>query len=84
MNLRDLKDMVALAEHRHFGCAADACFVSHPTLSTQLKKLEKILGVTLVERNRRRVVITPVGESIVAQAGAVLGGVDRLLRKRTF
>ncbi|MYG13276.1 MAG: LysR family transcriptional regulator, partial [Gammaproteobacteria bacterium] len=65
MNLRDLKYLVALAEHRHFGRAADACFVSQPTLSTQLKKLEETLGVTLIERNRRRVILTPVGESIV-------------------
>ena len=80
MNLRDLKYLVALAEHRHFGRAADACFVSQPTLSTQLKKLEETLGVTLIERNRRRVILTPVGETIVAQAGTVLRSVDQLLR----
>ena len=80
MNLRDLKYLVALAEHRHFGRAADACFVSQPTLSTQLKKLEETLGVTLIERNRRRVILTPVGKSIVAQAGTVLQNVDQLLR----
>lgn len=80
MNLRDLKYLVALAEHRHFGRAADACFVSQPTLSTQLKKLEETLGVTLIERNRRRVILTPVGESIVAQADTVLRSVDQLLR----
>ncbi|MYH16959.1 MAG: LysR family transcriptional regulator [Gammaproteobacteria bacterium] len=80
MNLRDLKYLVALAEHRHFGRAADACFVSQPTLSTQLKKLEETLGVTLIERNRRRVILTPVGESIVAQADTVLQNVDQLLR----
>ena len=80
MNLRDLKYLVALAEHRHFGRAADACFVSQPTLSTQLKKLEETLGVTLIERNRRRLILTPVGETIVAQAGTVLRSVDQLLR----
>ena len=50
MNLRDLKYLVALADHRHFGKAADASFVSQPTLSTQIRKLEDELGVALVER----------------------------------
>ena len=49
MNLRDLRYLVAVAEHRHFGRAAEACFVSQPTLSTQLKKLEETLGVMLIE-----------------------------------
>ena len=51
MNLRDLQYLVAVAEHRHFGKAAEACYVSQPTLSTQLKKLEQELGVDLIERN---------------------------------
>ena len=55
MNLRDLKYLVALADHRHFGRAAAACFVSQPTLSTQIRKLEDELGVALVERAPRRV-----------------------------
>ena len=50
MNLRDLKYLVALADHKHFGRAAAACYVSQPTLSTQIKKLEDELGVPLVER----------------------------------
>ena len=48
MNLRDLRYLIAVAEHRHFGRAAEACAVSQPTLSTQLKKLEAYLGVTLI------------------------------------
>ena len=79
MNLRDLRYLVAVAEHRHFGRAAAACFVSQPTLSTQLKKLEQTLGVTLIERTNRQVMLTPVGESIVAQAQRVLGEVNRLV-----
>src|SRR3546814_4320845 len=55
MNLRDLKYFVALAEHLHFGRAAAACFVSQPTLSTPIRKLEEELGVALVERAPRRV-----------------------------
>lgn len=79
MNLRDLKYLVAVAEHRHFGRAAQACFVSQPTLSTQLKKLEEELHVTLVERGHRQVMLTPVGESIVRQAQRVLREVNQLV-----
>lgn len=80
MNLRDLKYLLAVAEHRHFGRAAEACFVSQPTLSTQLKKLEEFLGVVLVERTNRQVLLTPVGERIVAQAAVVLREVDEIQR----
>lgn len=79
MNLRDLRYLVAVAEHRHFGRAAEACFVSQPTLSTQLKKLEEFLGVVLVERNNRQVMLTPVGETIVAQAERVLRETNQLV-----
>ena len=64
MNLRDLRYLVALAEHRHFGRAAEASFVSQPTLSTQIKKLEDELGVALVERTPRKVLLTEVGREI--------------------
>lgn len=80
INLRDLKYLVAVAEHRHFGMAAEACHVSQPTLSTQLKKLERFLGVTLVERAQRQTLLTPVGEAIVAQAQRVLHAADELVR----
>ena len=79
MNLRDLRYLVAVAEHRHFGRAAAACFVSQPTLSTQIKKLEQTLGVTLIERTNRQVMLTPVGQTIVGQAQRVLGEVNRLV-----
>ena len=61
VNLRDLRYLVAVAEHKHFGRAAQACFVSQPTLSTQLKKLEETLGVTLIERSNRQVMLSPAG-----------------------
>ena len=65
MNLRDLKYLIALADLRHFGKAADACFVSQPTLSTQVRKLEEELGVPLVERAPRKVMLTPTGQDVV-------------------
>ncbi len=78
MNLRDLKYLVAVAEHRHFGRAAEACFVSQPTLSTQLKKLEETLGVTLIERSNRQVMLAAEGEKIVEQAQRILAEVNIL------
>lgn len=72
MNLQELTYFVAVAEHRHFGRAAQACNVSQPTLSGQLLKLEQQLGVTLFERNNRRVWITPVGEQILEHARRAL------------
>ncbi|EGW53392.1 LysR substrate-binding domain-containing protein [Candidatus Endoriftia persephonae] len=68
MNLRDLSYLVAVAETGHFGRAAERCFVSQPTLSNQIKKLEKSLGVTLFERTNRSVRVTPVGEVIIEHA----------------
>jgi LysR family hydrogen peroxide-inducible transcriptional activator len=79
MNLRDLRYLVAVAEHQHFGRAAEACFVSQPTLSTQIKKLEEELGVVLLERTNRQVMLTPVGERIVAQAQRVLQEVSQMV-----
>lgn len=68
MNLRDLKYLIAVAEKRHFGQAAEACHVSQPTLSGQIRKLEEYLGVTLFERTNRSVVITPIGEELLRYA----------------
>ena len=76
MNLRDLRYLVAVADHRHFGHAAEACYVSQPTLSAQIKKLERELGVQLVERNPRRVMMTSVGEAVVERARVVLREID--------
>lgn len=78
MNLRDLKYLVVLADTRHFGQAAERCFVSQPTLSGQIKKLEADLGVTLFERTNRSVETTPLGEAIVEHAKRVLEQADAL------
>jgi LysR family transcriptional regulator, hydrogen peroxide-inducible genes activator len=78
MNLRDLRYLVALADLKHFGRAAEASFVSQPTLSTQLKKFEDELGVALIERNPRNVMLTPVGEAVVARARAMLREADEI------
>ena len=78
MNLRDLKYLVAVADTHHFGQAAEQCYVSQPTLSGQIKKLEEELGVTLFERTKRMVEITDQGEAIVAQARRVLEQADEL------
>jgi LysR family hydrogen peroxide-inducible transcriptional activator len=72
MNLQELRYLVAIAEHRHFGRAAEACNVSQPTLSSQIKKLEDELGVTLLERTNKRVDITPVGSQILNHAKRAL------------
>ncbi|QGF23760.1 LysR substrate-binding domain-containing protein [Raineyella fluvialis] len=76
MNLRDLEYLVALHEHRHFGRAAAACFVSQPTLSTQLRKLESELGVELIERSSRSVIFTAVGEAVVVRARRMLADAE--------
>ncbi len=72
MTLTELKYLVALARERHFGRAADACFVSQPTLSVAIKKLEDELEVKLFERGGAEVGVTPLGEQIVRQAQQVL------------
>ena len=72
MTLTELKYIVAVARERHFGRAAEACFVSQPTLSVAIKKLEDELGVQLFERGSTEVSITPIGSQIVEQAQRVL------------
>ena len=78
MNLRDLRYLTALAEHKHFGRAADASFASQPTLSTQIKKLEDELDVQLFERQPRKVLLTRAGEAVVARARVILREVDAI------
>jgi LysR family hydrogen peroxide-inducible transcriptional activator len=72
LKLKDLRYLVAVADSRHFGRAAERSFVSQPTLSAQLKKLEEYLGVQLIERSPKRVSLTVAGEEIVERARRIL------------
>lgn len=72
MTLTELRYIVTLAQEHHFGRAAERCFVSQPTLSVAVKKLEEELGVALFERSKSTVQVTPLGEKIVEQAQRVL------------
>ncbi len=72
IKLRDLQYLDAVVEHQHFGRAAEACFVSQPTLSGQIMKLEEQLGLTLFERHRKKVMLTPAGAALIDQARKVL------------
>lgn len=78
MNLRDLQYLVAVADHLHFGRAAVAVHVSQPTLSMQIKKLEETLGVQLIERNNKSVILTPIGHVITSRARNVLAEAEQL------
>jgi LysR family hydrogen peroxide-inducible transcriptional activator len=79
LKLKDLRYLVAVADQRHFGRAAARCFVSQPTLSAQLKKLEQALGVQLIERAPNNVSLTAVGEEIVARARRILEASDEVV-----
>ena len=70
--LRQLEYVVAVAEHRHFRRAAEACGVSQPALSQQIRELEDVLGTPLFERVRPRILVTPAGERFVSGALALL------------
>ena len=78
MTLRELQYLVALADHGHFGRAAEACHVTQPTLSTQLRKLEAFLGAALLERDSKSIHLTPIGVRIVARARILLAEVDAI------
>jgi len=80
MNLRDLRYVLAVAETRHFGKAAERCFVSQPTLSGQIKKLEAELGVTLFERTKRSVEVTPIGREVLVHARNMVEQADAIVQ----
>ncbi|HSV28442.1 MAG TPA: LysR family transcriptional regulator, partial [Candidatus Omnitrophota bacterium] len=77
--LRQLRYLVALAEHLHFGRAAEECLATQSTLSAGLQELETLLGATLVERTRRKVMLTPLGEDVVARARVLLRGAEDIV-----
>jgi LysR family hydrogen peroxide-inducible transcriptional activator len=79
VNLSDLRYLVAVADQRHFGRAAEACFVSQPTLSTQIKKLERELGVELLERHPRQVLLTAAGARVVEHARRAVAEADTIV-----
>lgn len=79
LSLRDLEYLLAVAEHRHFGRAAERCGVSQPALSSQLRKLESLLGTPVFERLPGRVLVTPRGEAILSHAAAVVREAQALL-----
>jgi LysR family hydrogen peroxide-inducible transcriptional activator len=79
LKLKDLRYLVAVADLRHFGRAAARCFVSQPTLSAQLKKLEQSLGLQLIERAPNNVSLTAAGEEIVARARRIIEASDEVV-----
>ena len=79
MNLRDLRYLIAVAEHAHFGRAAEACGVSQPTLSVQLRKLEELLGVALFERTSKTVMPTAACERLIGHVRAAVAEADTIL-----
>src|SRR3954451_14583956 len=78
MTLSELRYLVAVADLRHFGHAAERCHITQSTLSTQLRKLEDFLGVTLFERTNRPVTVTPIGENIVIRARRIIEEADQI------
>jgi LysR family hydrogen peroxide-inducible transcriptional activator len=79
LKLKDLRYLVAVADARHFGRAAERTFVSQPTLSAQLKKLEEYLGVQLIERAPKRVSLTTAGEQIVERARRIVEASEEII-----
>ena len=76
MTLTELRYIVTLSEEKHFGRAAEKCFVSQPTLSVAVKKLEDELGVALFERNKGSILVTELGVRLVSQAKTILNQVN--------
>lgn len=79
VTIKQLRYLVAVADERHFGRAASACNISQPSLSAQIQNLEEVLGVKAFERTKRRVMLTPIGEALVARARRVLAEAEGLV-----
>ena len=78
ISIKHLRYFDSLAQHRHFGRAAEACAISQPALSLQMKELEEILGASLVDRGSRQLRLTPLGEAFAARGRDILRAVDEL------
>ena len=78
IKIRELEYLDAIERYKHFGKAAEACHVSQPTLSGQIIKLEEQLGVTLIERHRRNIMLTPAGNQLLVKARTVLNAAHDL------
>ncbi len=86
MTLQQLRYLLALDDHRHFGKAAKACYVAQPTLTAQLKKLEDSLGIQLIDRKASPISPTPVGAKMIAQARVIMDeveGMKNILKQET-
>jgi LysR family hydrogen peroxide-inducible transcriptional activator len=79
LTLRQLEYVVAVADHRSFRRAAESCAVTQPALSAQIAQLENTLGVQIFERDRRKVLVTPIGADVVARARATLSSASELV-----
>ncbi len=79
MTLTQLGYIVAVAQHRHFGAAAESCFVTQPTLSMQVQKLEEELGIEIFDRSHQPVKTTPLGAELIAQAQIVLAEAEKMM-----
>lgn len=84
LSLKQLRYISAVADHKHFSKAAEACHVTQSTLSAAIQELESQLGVVIFERNKKNVLITPLGERLVQQARVVLGGVEDFVSLAKF
>ena len=82
LTLKQLRYFDALARHLHFGRAADACSISQPALSLQIKELEAMFDAHLVERGAREVRLTPIGEALLEKARGILLAVEEAARRQ--
>lgn len=79
ITLQELKFLIAVSEHKHFGKAAESCFVTQPALSIQIKKLEDMLNATLIERTNKSVRMTELGEAVVERARLIQQEVQNII-----
>ena len=77
--ITELRYLIALAEEQHFARAAQKCFVSQPTLSIAIKKLEENLGITIFERDNHQILVNPSGAQLIEQAKKILSEAEQLI-----